>query len=61
MASIARRVREIRQDLYGESGIETLAEALNVPTATWLNYEWGLTMPADIMLEFLDTKMDRLS
>jgi hypothetical protein len=51
---IARWVREIREDLYGENGITVLAEPLNVPAATWLNYERAVTMPADIMLEFLD-------
>jgi len=37
----------------GEQPI-ALAEYLNIPLATWLNYEQGVAMPADIMLEFLE-------
>ena len=50
---IAVRVREIRQDLYGEDGLENLAAALGVPTQTWRNYERGVTMPAEMLLEFM--------
>lgn len=50
---LAYRVREIRQDLYGEDGLETLARALGVPAETWRNYERGVTMPADMVLEFI--------
>jgi DNA-binding transcriptional regulator YiaG len=53
-AQLARRLREIRQDLYGEIGIEVLARAANVPTATWHNYEQGVTMPANVLLDFLE-------
>jgi hypothetical protein len=34
MASIAHPVRELRRALEGENGIEAIAEALNIPTAT---------------------------
>jgi hypothetical protein len=51
---LARRVREIREDLYGENGVEAVARALNLPPRTWLNYEQGITMPAVVMLQFLD-------
>ena len=30
------------------------ATALGLPEATWLNYERGVTMPAVILLEFLE-------
>ena len=50
---IAVRVREIRQDLYGEDGLENLAAALGVPTQTWRNYERAVTMPAEMLLEFM--------
>ncbi len=53
-AQLAQRIREIRQDLYGENGVEAVARALNVPPATWVNYEHGVTMPADVVLRFLD-------
>jgi hypothetical protein len=51
---VARRIREIRQDLYGENGLPALAEVLNLPARTWLNYEQGVTMPAEVLLEFLE-------
>ena len=50
---IAARVRQIRQDLYGEDGLENLAGAMGVPAQTWRNYERGVTMPAEILLEFM--------
>jgi hypothetical protein len=52
-AALADRVREIRLDLYGEDGLESLTRALEVPAQTWRNYERGITMPAHLMLEFL--------
>ena len=51
---LARRVREIREDLYGENGVEAVARALGLPPRTWLNYEQGIIMPALVMLQFLD-------
>jgi hypothetical protein len=51
---IAHRVREIRQYVFGGNGTEALAAALEIPAATWLNYERGVTMPADVLLHFLD-------
>jgi hypothetical protein len=53
IVGIAVRVREIRQDLYGEDGLENLAAALDVPAQTWRNYERGVTMPAETLLEFM--------
>ncbi len=51
---LACRVREIRNYLYGEDGFNALAQALGVPAQTWLNYERGITMPAEVLLEFLE-------
>jgi hypothetical protein len=51
---LANRIREIRHQRYGEHGLPALAKALNVPTRTWLNYEQGVTMPADVLLRFLE-------
>jgi Bacteriophage CI repressor helix-turn-helix domain len=51
---LACRVREIRNYLYGENGLDALAQALGVPTQTWLNYERGITMPAEVLLNFLE-------
>jgi hypothetical protein len=51
--SLSQRISEIRDQLYGEFGLETLARALEVPEQTWRNYE-RVTMPAHILLKFLD-------
>ena len=37
--ALARRVREIRRELYGESGGPALAASLGLPAETWANYE----------------------
>ena len=50
----ARRVREIRVDLYGEEGVPRLAAALHLPVPTWLNYEAGCTIPALVILRFIE-------
>jgi hypothetical protein len=51
---IGLRLQAIRKDLYGENGVAALAAALDLPEQTWLNYERGVMMPADILLEFID-------
>jgi hypothetical protein len=51
---IIERVRAIRQERFGQD-VASLAEELNVPTRTWLNYEEGVTMPGVTMLGFLVT------
>ncbi len=52
--NLARRIREVRLDLYGEHGGPLLAEALEVPFRTWLNYEKGCTIPATSILRFIE-------
>ena len=52
--SLARRICEIRQYVYGDNGAQAIASALNLPVETWLNYERGITMPADILLAFME-------
>jgi hypothetical protein len=51
---LARRIREVRMDLYGTHGGPLLAEALQIPFRTWLNYENGCTIPAPSMLRFIE-------
>jgi len=51
---LARRIREIREELYGEHGGPLLAEALNLPFRTWHNYEGGCTIPAQTILSFIE-------
>jgi hypothetical protein len=52
--ALARRVREIRRDIYGESGAPMLAEDLNLRARTWVNYESGVIIPATVILRFLE-------
>ncbi len=52
--NLARRIREVRLELYGENGGPLLAEALQVPFRTWLNYEKGCTIPATSILRFIE-------
>jgi hypothetical protein len=51
---LARRVREIRVDLFGEHGGPLLAESLQLPFRTWHNYETGCTIPAPTILRFIE-------
>ena len=51
---ISDRLREIRQELFGEHGGPELARRLNLPARTWYNYETGVTVPAEILLAFLE-------
>lgn len=52
--SLARRIREVREELYGEHGGPLVAEALQIPFRTWLNYEKGCTIPAPSILRFIE-------
>lgn len=52
--SLAQRIREVRLDLFGTHGGPLLAEALRLPFRTWYGYESGLTIPADVMLRFIE-------
>ncbi len=51
---LARRIRAIRVELYGEHGGPLLAEALDLPFRTWHNYETGQTIPAESILRFIE-------
>jgi hypothetical protein len=53
-ASISRRLREVRQELFGDHGGPELARRLNLPARTWYNYETGVTVPAEVLLSFID-------
>jgi hypothetical protein len=53
-ASLSRRLREIRQDIFGEHGGPELARRLGLPARTWYNYETGVTVPAEVLLEFIE-------
>jgi hypothetical protein len=51
---VAARAREIRCELYGERGAPLLAGALGLPPRTWENYEEGVTIPAEVILRFIE-------
>jgi hypothetical protein len=51
---LSRRLREIRQNLFGEHGGPELARRLNLPARTWYNYETGVTVPAEVLLGFIE-------
>ena len=51
---LASRVREVRENLYGANGGPLLAEALRLPYRTWTNYESGCTIPAQVILRFIE-------
>jgi hypothetical protein len=53
-AILGRRVGEIRRELFGEHGGPLLAEALHLPYRTWMNYEAGVTIPATVILQFIE-------
>ncbi len=53
-AQISHRLREVRQELFGEHGGPELARRLNLPARTWYNYETGVTVPAEVLLSFID-------
>lgn len=53
-ALLSKRLREIRQELFGEHGGPELARRLSLPARTWYNYETGVTVPAEVLLGFID-------
>ncbi len=51
---LAERLREIRVEVFGERGGSEMARRLGVPVRTWYNYESGVTVPAEILLRFME-------
>src|SRR4051812_39641638 len=52
--ALADRLRLIRTEKYGERGGPELARHLGLPIRTWYNYETGVTVPAEVLLKFID-------
>jgi hypothetical protein len=50
---LAQRVRAVRVEVYGEHGAAFLAKQLNLPVRTWLNFETGVAITAEIILQFM--------
>lgn len=53
-AMVSSRLREIRQEIFGDHGGPELARKLGLPARTWYNYETGVTVPAEVLLSFID-------
>ena len=53
-SDLARRVRDVREDLYGLHGGPMLARELAIPFRTLVNYEAGCTIPAPTILRFIE-------
>ena len=53
-AQVSRRLRELRVELFGEHGGPEMARRLNLPSRTWYNYETGVTVPAEVLLGFIE-------
>jgi hypothetical protein len=53
-AQLAARLRAVRMDRFGERGGPELARLIGVPARTWYNYEVGVTVPAEVLLRFLE-------
>lgn len=53
-ATLARRLREVREELFGEDGVPLLAEALHLPPVIWVSYEAGANIPARVLLRFAE-------
>jgi SOS-response transcriptional repressor LexA len=52
-AQISGRLRDVRQELFGEHGGPELARRLGLPARTWYNYESGVTVPGEVLLNFI--------
>lgn len=52
-AGLARRLRELRLDRYGEHGAPELARDLGIPARAWLNFEGGIAIPAAVLLRLM--------
>jgi len=53
-SALAGRLRAIRTEIFGEHGCPELADQLGLPCRTWFNYESGVTIPAEVLLQFLE-------
>src|SRR5262245_64114696 len=53
-ATLAQRLREVREELFGEDGVPLLAEALHLAARTWRSYEAGVDIPARVLLRFVE-------
>ena len=50
---LAKRLKIIRFELFGEGGIPELAKQLGIPAKTWSHYETGVTIPGEVLVKFI--------
>ncbi len=53
-AQVSNRLRDVRAEMFGEHGGPELARLLGLPARTWYNYETGVTVPAEVLLGFIE-------
>lgn len=51
---LASRLRAVRVEFAGERGGPEMAQRLGIPARSWYNYEIGVTVPAAVLLRFLE-------
>jgi SOS-response transcriptional repressor LexA len=51
---LSARLRQVRQEIFGDHGGPELARRLHLPARTWYNYETGVTVPAEVLLGFME-------
>jgi hypothetical protein len=51
---LSLRISQVRQELYGEHGLDALAEELRLLAGTWVSYEQGVLIPAPVILRFIE-------
>lgn len=51
---LADRLRTVRTELFGDRGLADFACRLGVPIRTWYSYESGVTVPAEVLLAFIE-------
>jgi hypothetical protein len=52
-AELGQRLRAVREAIRVRDGAQLLAEHLQIPVRTWLNYEAGVMVPAEIVLRVI--------
>jgi transcriptional regulator with XRE-family HTH domain len=52
--ALPERLAALRSELFGERGGPEMARRLGVPVRTWYNYEHGVTIPADVLLNIIE-------
>ncbi len=52
--ALTGQVRRARIAHFGDDGVADLSRRLGLPERTWRNYEAGVTMPADVVLRFME-------